>query len=134
MKIYLIDGTFELFRAYYAGIPGKSPSGQDVGATRGFLRSMISLIKAGQPCHLAVAFDHVIESFRNDLFEGYKTGEGMDRLTRFEVQRSLAIVPSAHLEVLSHHRLQVGKASYPYRHMLHSQLNCNHDIFTIVVS
>ena len=78
MKIYLIDGTFELFRAYYAGIPGKSPSGQDVGATRGFLRSMIRLIKAGQPCHLAVAFDHVIESFRNDLFEGYKTGEGMD--------------------------------------------------------
>lgn len=77
-KVYLVDGTFELFRAYYANIPGKAPDGTNVGATIGFCRGLIQLIKKQDPCYLAVAFDHVIESFRNDLFEGYKTGEGIE--------------------------------------------------------
>ena len=78
MKVYLVDGTFELFRSYFADIPGTSKDGQNIGAVRGLLRSMRSLIKANSPCYIAVAFDTVIESFRNELFEDYKTGEGMD--------------------------------------------------------
>jgi 5'-3' exonuclease len=78
MKIYLVDGTYELFRSYY-GAPGKkAPDGREVGATLGLLRSLLALITNTGAAHLACAFDHVIESFRNDLFLGYKTGEGVD--------------------------------------------------------
>jgi 5'-3' exonuclease len=78
MQVHLIDGTYELFRAYYGAPGAKGPDGREVGATRGLLRSLWSFLKAGSVTHAACAFDHVIESFRNDLFEGYKTGEGMD--------------------------------------------------------
>ncbi len=77
MKIHLVDGTYELFRAYYGAPEAQSPTGQEVGATRGFLRSLIYLIREEQLTHGACAFDHVIESFRNDLFDGYKTGTGI---------------------------------------------------------
>jgi 5'-3' exonuclease len=78
MKIYLIDGTYELFRNFY-GAPGKkAPDGREVGATLGLLRSLIYLITNSKVTHLACAFDHVIESFRNDLYPGYKTGAGVD--------------------------------------------------------
>ena len=77
MRIHLIDGTYELFRAYY-GAPGTlGPDGSEVGATRGILRSLLSLLREDGVSHVACAFDHVIESFRNDLFDGYKTGEGV---------------------------------------------------------
>ena len=79
MKVHLVDGTYELFRAFYAPGPGRgSPDGQDVKATCGFLRTMLSLLHDDEVTHVAVAFDTVIESFRNDLFDGYKTGEGID--------------------------------------------------------
>lgn len=78
MRLHLIDGTYELFRAYYGAPAAKSPEGLEVGATRGLLRSLWSFLKGGSLTHGAVAFDHVIESFRNQLFAGYKTGEGMD--------------------------------------------------------
>ncbi len=78
MQIHLIDGTYELFRSYYGAPAARSPDGQEVGATRGLLRSLWSMLKTGDVTHAGIAFDHVIESFRNDLFEGYKTGEGMD--------------------------------------------------------
>ena len=79
MDVHLVDGTFELFRAYYGAPPSKTKDGLEVGATRAFIRSMLSLIKEPNVTHIGVAFDHVIESFRNDLFPGYKTGEGIEQ-------------------------------------------------------
>jgi 5'-3' exonuclease len=77
-KVYLVDGTYELFRSFY-GAPGrKAPDGREVGATLGLLRSLLSLITNASVTHIACAFDHVIESFRNELYAGYKTGEGVD--------------------------------------------------------
>jgi 5'-3' exonuclease len=78
MKIHLIDGTYELFRNFFGAPPKKTPDGREVGATLGLLRSLYMLLTTPGVTHIAVAFDHVIESFRNDLFAGYKTGAGVD--------------------------------------------------------
>lgn len=78
MKVHLIDGTYELFRAHFGAPSGTSPAGQEVGATRGLLRSMAALLREKETTHIGFAFDTVIESFRNQLFGGYKTGEGME--------------------------------------------------------
>ena len=78
MKIHLIDGTYELFRSFYGPPPRKAPDGREVGATIGLLQSLLALLADPEVTHLACAFDHVVESFRNDLFDGYKTGEGID--------------------------------------------------------
>lgn len=78
MKVHLIDGTFELFRSFYGGPSIQDPKGREVGATRTFMRSLYRLLRTKGVSHVAVAFDHTIESFRNKLFEGYKTGEGID--------------------------------------------------------
>jgi 5'-3' exonuclease len=78
MKIHLVDGTYELFRAHFGAPPKKSPSGLEVGATLGLLRSMLLLLSDPQVTHVAVAFDHVIESFRNKMYAGYKTSAGVD--------------------------------------------------------
>lgn len=78
MNVHLIDGTYELFRAFYGAPAASSPAGVEVGATRGFARSMISLLRQPDVTHVGIAFDHVVESFRNELFAGYKTGEGID--------------------------------------------------------
>jgi 5'-3' exonuclease len=78
MKIHLVDGTYELFRNHYGAPPKKAPDGRQVGATLGLLRSLLLLLSSPGVTHIACAFDHVIESFRNDLFPGYKTGEGID--------------------------------------------------------
>jgi len=78
MIIHLIDGTYELFRGFYGPPPKKAPDGREVGATVGLLRSLLLLIKDPEITHIGCAFDHVVESFRNDLFAGYKTGEGID--------------------------------------------------------
>ncbi|HET6345837.1 MAG TPA: 5'-3' exonuclease H3TH domain-containing protein [Myxococcota bacterium] len=78
MQLHLIDGTYELFRAFY-GAPGSiSPQGVEVGATRGILRSLHGLLREPGVSHLGIAFDTVIESFRNRLFAGYKTGDGIE--------------------------------------------------------
>ena len=78
MKIHLVDGTYELFRSFY-GVPSKkAPDGREVGATVGLLNSLLLLLTKEGATHVACAFDHVIESFRNDLYPGYKTGEGID--------------------------------------------------------
>ncbi len=76
IKVHLVDGTYELFRAHF-GSPKVEFSRREVGATRGILRSLLSLVRDDGVSHVAVAFDHVIESFRNELFSGYKTGEGI---------------------------------------------------------
>jgi 5'-3' exonuclease len=78
VKIHLVDGTYELFRAFYGAPSAKSPGGDEVGATRGLLRTLLYLLRGKEVTHVAAAFDTVIESFRNDLYEGYKTGEGID--------------------------------------------------------
>ena len=78
MKIHLVDGTYELFRAHFGAPPKKAPDGREVGATLGLLRSMLLLLSNPEVTHVAVAFDHVIESFRNKLYAGYKTGAGVD--------------------------------------------------------
>jgi 5'-3' exonuclease len=78
MKVHLVDGTYELFRAYYAVPSAKNEAGAEVGAVRGLSRSMLALLREPGVSHVGCAFDHVIESFRNHLFAGYKTGEGID--------------------------------------------------------
>ena len=77
MRIHLIDGTYELFRYYFAAPSHVTSSGQEVGAVRGVLGSMIQLLEGGAT-HIGIATDHVIESFRNDLWEGYKDGSGIE--------------------------------------------------------
>jgi len=78
MKIHLVDGTYELFRHHFGAPPRKAPDGRQVGATIGMLRSLFALLSTPGITHVGVAFDHVIESFRNELFSGYKTGVGVD--------------------------------------------------------
>lgn len=78
MKVHLVDGTYELFRSWFGAPESKSPTGEEVGATRGFLRSMAAMLRNAEVTHIGCAFDHTVESFRNDLFEGYKTGEGLE--------------------------------------------------------
>jgi len=77
LEIYLVDGTYELFRHYYALPSARDDAGREVAAVRGVLASMLGMIKAGAT-HLAVATDHVIESFRNHLWPGYKTSAGVE--------------------------------------------------------
>jgi 5'-3' exonuclease len=78
MKVYLVDGTYELFRAYYAVPKSQNRQGVEVAATRGLCRSLLALLGESEVTHLACAFDHVIESFRNDLYDGYKTSQGIE--------------------------------------------------------
>ncbi len=77
MKIHLVDGTYELFRNYFGAPSKKAPDGREVGATLGLLKSLLALLSRPGTTHVACAFDHVVESFRNDLYPGYKTGEGV---------------------------------------------------------
>ena len=78
MQVHLVDGTFELFRAYYGSPSRAGANGKEVGAAHGLVRSLLALLGEPGVTHVAVAFDHVIESFRNDLYAGYKTGEGIE--------------------------------------------------------
>jgi 5'-3' exonuclease len=77
MKVHLVDGTYELFRHFYGAPPHRNAEGKEVAAVRGVVSSVLQLIADGAT-HVGVATDHVIESFRNDLWPGYKTGEGVD--------------------------------------------------------
>ncbi|HZI29703.1 MAG TPA: 5'-3' exonuclease H3TH domain-containing protein [Gemmatimonadaceae bacterium] len=77
MEVFLIDGTYELFRHYYALPPAKDADGREVAAVRGVVQSVLAMITGGAR-YVGVATDHVIESFRNDLWPGYKTGAGVE--------------------------------------------------------
>jgi 5'-3' exonuclease len=80
MRVHLIDGTYELFRQHLAPRPGHlDPQGVEIGGTRAVVQSMIALLEEGAT-HVGVATDHVIESFRNELWDTYKTSAGMDPL------------------------------------------------------
>ena len=87
LKIHLLDGTYELFRAHFAMPPMNSPDGRPVAAVRGLMQSFLALLREDDVTHVACAFDHVIESFRNQMFDGYKTGEGtpVELLSQFEL-------------------------------------------------
>jgi 5'-3' exonuclease len=86
MDVHLIDGTYELFRHFYAVPASADVNGHEVGAVRRVLTSVLSMIERGAT-HLGVATDHVVESFRNDLYPGYKTSEGVapDLLSQFPI-------------------------------------------------
>ena len=98
MKIHLVDGTYELFRAHFGAPPAAGADGSAVGAVRGLLRTLLALLASPDVTHVACAFDHVIESFRNDLYPGYKTSEGVppELLAQFplaeDATRALGIV------------------------------------------
>src|SRR4030081_919742 len=77
MDVHLIDGTYELFRHYYALPSARDRDGCEVAAVRGVLASVLGMIGGGAT-HVAVATDHIIESFRNGLWPGYKTGAGIE--------------------------------------------------------
>jgi len=105
MNVHLIDGTYELFRHFFAVPSAKNDSGQEIGAVRGVLASVFSMIEAGAT-HLGVATDHVVESFRNELYTGYKTSEGVapELLSQFrileEALQAMGVVvwPETHFE------------------------------------
>jgi len=86
MDVYLLDGTYELFRYFFAVPSAKDAAGQEIAAVRGVLGSVLSMIEAGAT-HVGVATDHVVESFRNDLYSGYKTSEGVapELLSQFPI-------------------------------------------------
>jgi len=97
MNVHLIDGTYELFRYFFAVPSATDANGQEIGAVRGVLASVFSMIEAGAT-HLGVATDHVVESFRNELYSGYKTSEGVppELLSQFpileEAMQSMGVV------------------------------------------
>ena len=117
MHVHLIDGTFELFRAFH-GAPPREAAGREVGAARGLLRSLLALLRDDVVTHVAVAFDHVVESFRNEMFDGYKTGEGMDPAlwSQFplaeQVTRALGVVTWPMVEFEADDALATGAVRY----------------------
>jgi 5'-3' exonuclease len=92
MRVHLIDGTYELFRAWFGAPRARSAAGLEVGASRALARQLLKHARTESISHAAIAFDHVIESFRNDLFAGYKTGAGLDPdlLAQFEPAEDVA--------------------------------------------
>ena len=118
MQVHLVDGTYELFRAYFGAPPARSPDGIEVGAVRGLARSLLALVTREGATHVAVAFDHTVESFRNELFDGYKTGEGLEPelFGQFEpaerVARALGMVVWPLVEFEADDGLAAGAARY----------------------
>lgn len=92
LKVYLVDGTYELFRHYFAVPKARDANGREVGAVRGVLASLLAMMREGVT-HIGVATDHVIESFRNNLWHGYKTGEGVepDLLSQFPILEEVLV-------------------------------------------
>ena len=118
MDVYLIDGTYELFRHFFAVPAAADVNGQEIGAVRGVLTSVLSMIERGAT-HIGVATDHVVESFRNDLYSGYKTSEGVPRelLSQFPVleealeARGVVVWPMVYYEADDALASAAGKAA-----------------------
>ena len=104
MHVHLVDGTYELFRHHFAVPSHLDPEGMEVAATRGVVGSVLAMLEGGAT-HVGVATDHIVESFRNDLYDGYKTSAGMDPmlLAQFPVVedalRALGVAVWAMVEV-----------------------------------
>jgi 5'-3' exonuclease len=93
VKVHLVDATFELFRAYFSRPAERAPDGRPVNAIRGVLESMLSLLREPEVTHVAAATDHVIRSWRNEVYPGYKTEAGVPQelLDQFDLaERALA--------------------------------------------
>ena len=117
MNVHLVDGTYELFRHFY-GAPRQLANGIEVGASVGLARTLLSLLREAGVSHVACAFDHVIESFRNALYPGYKTGDGIepDLFAQFslaeEVTAALGIVVWPMVEFEADDALATGAARF----------------------
>jgi 5'-3' exonuclease len=133
MEVHLVDGTYELFRTFYGAPERRAPDGREVGATVALLRSVHSLLTRGGATHVAVAFDHVVESFRNDLFDGYKTGDGIDPdlLDQFELAEealhALGVVVWPMVELEADDALAAGAARYAADERVERILICTPD-------
>lgn len=133
MKIHLVDGTYELFRAYYGAPKRRNREGIEVGATIGLLSTLLVLLREETTTHMACAFDHVIESFRNDLFEGYKTGEGVeaDLLAQFPLAeraaRALGIAVWPMIEFEADDALATGAARWMNQRKVEQIVVCSPD-------
>lgn len=117
-RVHLVDATYELFRAYFGAPKRQSPDGREVGAIRGILGSMLYLLRDEGATHVACAADTVIRSFRNELYAGYKTEEGVpaDLLAQFapaeEALRALGLVVWGMVEYEADDALAAGAAKY----------------------
>jgi 5'-3' exonuclease len=133
VRLHLVDGTFELFRAYYGAPPATGVGGAEVGATRGLVRTLLSLLREGGVSHVACAFDTVIESFRNRLFAGYKTSEGVpeDLLRQFPLAeracRALGLVVWPMLEFEADDALATGAARWSEAEGVEQVVICSPD-------
>ncbi len=117
-SVHLVDATYELFRAYFAVPPSQAPDGREVGAVRGVMGTLLYLVQQEGATHVACATDHVIRSFRNDLYAGYKTEEGVDPalLAQFpmveEAMAALGFVVWPMVEFEADDALAAGAARY----------------------
>ena len=119
MKLHLLDATYELFRAYYGVDSNRAPDGREVGAVSGLLATTLSLLREPDVSHLGAATDHVVRSFRNDLWPDYKTEEGVpeDLLAQFPLaERALeaaGVVVWPMVEFEADDALATATAIYP---------------------
>jgi 5'-3' exonuclease len=128
-----VDGTYELFRAFYGAPAVRSPDGREVGAVRGLLRTLLSLLAEDGVSHVACAFDHVIESFRNALFPGYKTGDGVpaELMAQFPLAErataALGIVVWSMVEFEADDALATGAARWRAQDAVEQVVICSPD-------
>jgi 5'-3' exonuclease len=133
MKVHLVDGTFELFRAHFARPAERAPDGRPVAAVHGLLESMMSLLREPDVTHVGVATDHVIESWRNDLFAGYKSSAGMppELLEQFALAEraleSLGLVVWPMVEDEADDALATGVARYGAQASVQQVVICSVD-------
>jgi 5'-3' exonuclease len=133
MKIYLVDGTYELFRNHFGAPPRKAPDGREVGATLGLLRGLLALLASAETAYVACAFDTVIESFRNELYPGYKTGAGIDPvlMAQFtlaeEAVSALGVVVWSMVEFEADDALASATARFKHEQAVEQILLCSPD-------
>ena len=133
MQIHLVDGTYELFRNYYGAPPKTARDGREVGATVALGRTLLGLLLSEGVTHVGVAFDHVVESFRNELFDGYKTGDGIDPdlVRQFEpaerMTRALGLVVWSMIEFEADDALATAAARYGRDERVERVLICSPD-------
>jgi 5'-3' exonuclease len=117
-RVHLVDATYELFRAWFGAPPAQAPDGREVGAVRGLLSTLIALVRDEGGTHVACATDHVVRSFRNDLYAGYKTEEGVPAalLAQFplaeDAMRAFGLVVWPMVELEADDALAAGAARF----------------------
>jgi 5'-3' exonuclease len=132
MDVHLIDGTYELFRHFFAVPKVTDTNGQEIGAVRGVVNSVLSMIERGAT-HIGVATDHVVESFRNDLYPGYKTSEGvpLELLSQFpvleEMLEAMGVVVWPMVQYEADDALASGAAKAAQDHRVRQVLICTPD-------